>query len=123
MSEDNETLKQFADYVSADIKDGRTSSAIALKRIRRGLKQEGQQALKEVLVNVVSLNLHIEKRLSDSLLESNSLVDEQGNLVPAISKDLLKLRQNTLQYLKMLQAMEGKSKGNQETGIAELIDD
>ena len=122
---DTDILKYFADHVSADISDGRTKSAIALKRIRQGLKSEGKEALREVLVNVVSLNLHLEKQLTDNLLQNSSLVDDSGNLVPAISKDLLKLRQNTLQYLKMLQSLDSNKGGSSEgaDSIRDLLDD
>ena len=122
---DSDILKYFADHVSADISDGRTKSAIALKRIRQGLKSEGKEALREVLVNVISLNLHVEKQLTDYLLQNSSLVDDSGNLVPAISKDLLKLRQNTLQYLKMLQSLDSNKGGSSEgaDSIRDLLDD
>ena len=121
---DLDILEQFKKYTSADLSDKRTSSSIALKRIRTALQQEDSAAIKEILVNVVSINLHIEKKLTDKLIQDGDLVDDDGNLLPAISKDLLKLRENTLKYLKMLQSVQNKGEGKQEkTSFWDMIDD
>jgi hypothetical protein len=49
-------------------------------------------------------------------------VDTDGNLIPAISKDLLKLRDNTLKYLKMLQSIQSKSgKKSNNDDLAQYI--
>lgn len=119
---DYDTLEQFRKYVSADLSDGRTKSAIALKRIRKGLQDNDNAALSEILINVISINLHIEKRMTDQLMQDNALTDDEGNLLPAISRDLLKLRDSTLKYLKMLQSMQNKGKNADKSTIWDLID-
>jgi hypothetical protein len=119
-----DVLEQFKHYVSADLGDGRSKSAIALKRIRNGLKADDNAALKEILVNVVSINLHIEKEMTDQLMQDGKLVDTDGNLIPAISKDLLKLRDNTLKYLKMLQSIQSKpGKKSSNSNLWDMIDE
>ena len=121
---DLDILEQFKKYTSADLSDGRSKTAIALKRIRKGLQDEDHAALKEILINVISTNLHIEKQLTDSLMQDSNLVDDEGNLLPAISRDLLKLRDNTLKYLKMLQSVQNKGNGKQEkSSFLDMIDD
>jgi hypothetical protein len=51
-------------------------------------------------------------------------VDDEGNFLPAISKDLLKLRENTLKYLKMLQSVQNKGTGKQEkSSLWDMIDE
>ena len=119
-----DVLEQFKHYVSADLGDGRSKSAIALKRIRNGLKADDNAALKEILINVVSINLHIEKEMTDQLMQDGKLVDTDGNLIPAISKDLLKLRDNTLKYLKMLQSIQSKpGKKSNNSNLWDMIDE
>ena len=121
---DLDILEQFKKYTSADLSDGRSKTAIALKRIRKGLQDEDHAALKEILINVISTNLHIEKQLTDKLVQDSNLVDDEGNLLPAISRDLLKLRDNTLKYLKMLQSVQNKGNGKQEkSSFLDMIDD
>jgi hypothetical protein len=121
---DLDILEQFKKYTSADLSDKRTSSAIALKRIRTALQQEDNSAIKEILINVISINLHLEKTLTDKLIQESNLVDDEGNLLPAISKDLLKLRENTLKYLKMLQSVQNKGTGKQEkSSLWDMIDE
>lgn len=117
-----DTLEQFRKYVSADLSDKRTKAAISLKRIRQGLQNNDNAALQEILINVISINLHVEKRMTDQLMQDNALTDDEGNLLPAISKDLLKLRENTLKYLKMLQSMQNKNNTSKDS-MWDLIDD
>ncbi len=117
-----DTLEQFRKYVSADLSDKRTKAAISLKRIRQGLQNNDNAALQEILINVISINLHVEKRMTDQLMQDNALTDDEGNLLPAISKDLLKLRDNTLKYLKMLQSMQNKNNTSKDS-MWDLIDD
>jgi hypothetical protein len=55
-------------------------------------------------------------------MQDGKLVDADGNLIPAISKDLLKLRDNTLKYLKMLQSIQSKSgKKSNNDDLAQYI--
>lgn len=104
--------------------DGRTKDAIKLKRIKEGLQTNGNQAMTELFCNVIAHNLLIEKKMTNQLLADDNLVDNDGNLNPAVSKDLLKLRANTLQYLKMLQKIKSSGGGNNDDfNIADLLDE
>lgn len=103
--------------------DGRSKDAIKLKRIRQGLKEQGNAAMMELFISVISRNLLIEKKLTDKLLENEQLVTEDGNLNPAISKDLMKLRDNTLKYLKMLQSIKDKGGNSDSFNIADLLNE
>lgn len=104
--------------------DGRTKDAIKLKRIKEGLQTNGNQAMMELFCNVISHNLLIEKKMTNQLLADDNLVDDDGNLNPAVSKDLLKLRANTLQYLKMLQKIKSSGgNNNNDINIADLLNE
>jgi hypothetical protein len=103
--------------------DKRTKDAIKLKKIRQGLKESGNQAMTELFVNVISHNLLIEQKLTDSLLEKDALLDEEGNLNPIVSKDLMKLRDNTLKYLKMLQSIKSKGDSGDSINLADFLDE
>jgi hypothetical protein len=95
-----------------------------LKRIKEGLQTNGNQAMTELFCNVIAHNLLIEKKMTNQLLADDNLVDNDGNLNPAVSKDLLKLRANTLQYLKMLQKIKSSGGGNNDDfNIADLLDE
>ena len=117
-------LKDFCDIINDLGVDGRTKKGITLARLKRGLKKGGNQTFIEIFTNIISLNLLLERELTQELLKQGKLVDPKGNLNPAVSKDLMKLRENTLKYLKMLQSVQGKGgKNNEGFNLAELLND
>jgi hypothetical protein len=89
--------------------DGRTKPAIKVNRIKRALKNGGSQAFIEIFSNNIALNLLIENELIKQIMQEQKFIDSEGNLSPAISKDLMKLRGDTLSYLKMLQTVQNKT--------------
>ena len=115
-------LQDFCDIINDLGIDGRTKKGITLARLKQGLKKGGNDAFVEIFTNIISLNLLLERELTQELLKQGKLVDASGNLNPAVSKDLMKLRDNTLKYLKMLQSVQGKT-GNKDFNIAELLND
>jgi len=115
-------LSEFEDFLEFK-GDKRSKDAIRLKKIREGLKTSGNAAMTELFVSVISHNLLVEKKLTDTLVENEQLVTEDGSLNPAISKDLMKLRDNTLKYLKMLQSIKSKGGNSESFNIADFINE
>ncbi len=98
-------LEQFKSIVNSNI-DGRTSEGIVLKRIKSGLEKGGKQTLIEVYRNILTLNILLHKRLVDSILSQESVIDEKGRLIPAVRDDLKNLEKSNLSYVKMLNELE-----------------
>ncbi|MDY0222991.1 MAG: hypothetical protein RBR67_17815 [Desulfobacterium sp.] len=102
--------------------DGRTKPAIKVTRIKRALKTGGAKAFIEIFTANIALNLMIENELVKELMQKGEFIDDEGNLSPAISKDLLKLRNDTLSYLKMLQSVQNKTGETSNTNpLADLL--
>ena len=118
----SDPLSEFEDFLEYK-GDKRSKDAIRLKKIREGLKTSGNAAMTELFVSVISHNLLIEKKLTDALVENEQLVTSDGSLNPAISKDLMKLRDNTLKYLKMLQSIKSKGGNDSNFNIADILNE
>ena len=111
------------DGIIADLGiDERTTDGVLLKRIRKALKDNSAESFIVVFSNVIALNLLIERELTRKLIEKGSLVNDDGSLNPKFSKDLLKLRGDTLKYMKLLQSMQAQSP-NSEVDISSLLND
>ncbi len=104
--------------------DHRRKPAIKISRIKAALKNGGSDALSEIFIQNISLNLMIENQLVQELMQKGEFIDSEGNLSPAISKDLMKLRSDTLSYLKMLQSIQGNNKGDKpDNPLANLLNE
>jgi hypothetical protein len=101
-------LEKFRELINSSI-DGRTKDGIVLKRIKEGLEKGGKEALKEVYKNTITFNLLLEKRLIDSILNEETVIDSKGRLIPAVKSDLKDLQKSTLSFVKMLNELEEKS--------------
>ena len=104
--------------------DGRTKTAIKINRIKQGLKHGGSKAFIEIFSNNIALNLLIENELIKQLMQEQKFIDSEGNLTPAISKDLMKLRSDTLAYLKLLQSVQNnKGEKSNNNPLANLLNE
>lgn len=104
--------------------DGRTKTAIKVNKIKQGLKHGGTKAFIEIFANNISLNLLIENELIKQIMQEQKFIDSEGNLTPAISKDLMKLRSDTLAYMKLLQSVQSnKGEKSNSNPLADLLND
>ena len=108
-------LEEFQKIINEIPIDGRKSDGILLKRLRNGLQQGGNEAIKTAITHSVAMNLLAEKKIIDQLLTDGRLVTEEGTLVDAIKKDLLKIRDNTLKYLRILEKLDKAPKQKNES--------
>lgn len=84
--------------------DGRTSRAIAVKRLKRSLTETPKAAAKGLLVDLIARNTVIEKELYTAAL-NEGLLDDQGKLNPLIERSVLKFQSASkvalIEYLKL----------------------
>ena len=117
-------LQGLSEIVDSLGLDGRVKTAVKVSRLRQGLRHGGVDAYKTIFINAISLNLLIENHLVKTLMKNEKFLDNEGNLSPAISKDLMKLRADTLSYLKMLNSLQSSSKdGKQSNPLAALLNE
>jgi hypothetical protein len=104
--------------------DGRLKPAIKIANLRRGLKHGGNKAFIEIFANNIALNLLIENELIKAIMKDEKFLDAEGNLTPAISKDLMKLRSDTLAYMKLLQSVQSNKPGEKSNNpLSDLLNE
>lgn len=95
------------------ISDGRTKQMRKLKQIKRGLDQDFDSALAEILSTQISLNLVAEKEITDKSLKKGKM---------ALSQELKALRKDTMDKLKLLEKIKkNKQLSGDDTELAKLL--
>jgi len=117
-----ESIDDVLEAVRKGRLDRRTRQARAVEEVKACLEVRPTDTVRAMLRHTIALNHLIERELVDfAATNQGELLDSNGRLPDALSKDLLAMQKATLAAMKQLLELEGKGGGKSVVDVADII--